>query len=189
MLSCGAGLPGPRGRGNPAFPFGGVLFFGAATEMSSGGAALHYLLSIATGSLLYSSLFDSAGSKGCRVKRLILKSMIMGARVVQADLRYVGSITIDEDLIDKCNLTPNESVLVVDRTNGKRLETYVIKGERGSGMICMNGAAAHLINQGDTIDIMAFAWTGGTAQPLFIEVDSANRFVRYVEMHEAGPGA
>jgi aspartate 1-decarboxylase len=114
--------------------------------------------------------------------------MIMGATVVQADLRYVGSITIDEDLIDKCNLTPNENVLVVDRTNGKRLETYVIKGERGSGMICMNGAAAHLINQGDMIDIMAFSWTGGPAQPLFIEVDSANRFVRYVEMHETGPG-
>ena len=118
------------------------------------------------------------------MKRLLLKSMIMGATVVQADLRYVGSITIDEDLIDKCNLTPNESVLVVDHTNGKRLETYVIKGERGSGMICMNGAAAHLVNQGDTIDIMAFAWSSGSAQPLFVEVDAQNRFIRYVEMNE-----
>jgi len=122
------------------------------------------------------------------VKRLLLKSMIMGATVVQADLRYVGSITIDEDLIEKCNLTPNENVLVVDRTNGKRLETYVIKGERGSGMICMNGAAAHLINQGDTIDIMAFAWASGSVQPLFIEVDAKNRFTRYVEMNESWLG-
>jgi len=122
------------------------------------------------------------------MKRLLLKSMIMGATVVQADLRYVGSITIDEDLIEKCNLTPNENVLVVDRTNGKRLETYVIKGERGSGMICMNGAAAHLINQGDTIDIMAFTWASGSVQPLFIEVDATNRFTRYVEMNESWLG-
>lgn len=122
------------------------------------------------------------------MKRLLLKSMIMGAKVVQADLRYVGSITIDEDLIEKSNLSPNENVLVVDHTNGKRLETYVIKGERGSGMICMNGAAAHLVNQGDTIDIMAFAWSNGDAQPLFIEVDERNRFVRYVEMNEAQLG-
>ncbi len=122
------------------------------------------------------------------MKRLLLKSMIMGAKVVQADLRYVGSITIDEDLIEKSNLSPNENVLIVDHTNGKRLETYVIKGERGSGMICMNGAAAHLVNQGDTIDIMAFAWSSGDAQPLFIEVDERNRFVRYVEMNEARLG-
>jgi aspartate 1-decarboxylase len=116
------------------------------------------------------------------VKRLLLKSMILQATVVQADLRYVGSITIDEDLIEKSNLSPNENVLVVDHTNGKRLETYVIKGERGSGMICMNGASAHLINQGDIIDIMAFAWSSGDVHPLFIEVDRNNRFSRYVEM-------
>jgi len=114
--------------------------------------------------------------------------MIMGAKVVQADLRYVGSITIDQDLIEKSNLSPNENVLVVDHTNGKRLETYVIKGERGSGMICMNGAAAHLVNQGDTIDIMAFAWSSGDAQPLFIEVDAHNRFSRYAEMNESRLG-
>ena len=118
------------------------------------------------------------------MKRLLLKSMIMHAKVVQADLRYVGSITIDEDLIEKSNLSPNENVLVVDHTNGKRLETYVIKGERGSGMICMNGAAAHLVNQGDTIDIMAFAWSNGDASPLFIEVDEQNRFSRYAEAGE-----
>jgi aspartate 1-decarboxylase len=122
------------------------------------------------------------------MKRLLLKSMIMGAKVVQADLRYVGSITIDEDLIEKSNLSPNENVLVVDHTNGKRLETYVIKGERGSGMICMNGAAAHLVNQGDTVDIMAFAWSSADAQPLFIEVDERNRFVRYADAGDARLG-
>jgi aspartate 1-decarboxylase len=119
------------------------------------------------------------------VKRLLLKSMIVGAKVVQADLRSVGSITIDEDLIEKSNLSLNENVLVVDRTNGMRLETYVIRGERGSGMICMNGAAAHLVNEGDTIDIMAFAWASGDAQPLFIEVDAQNHFRRYIEMDAA----
>jgi len=115
------------------------------------------------------------------MKRLILKSMVLGATVTQADLRYVGSITIDEDLIEKSNLAENENVLVVDRTNGKRLQTYVIKGERGSGVICMNGAAAHLITAGDTVDIMAFAWSSGAIQPLFVQVDSRNRFVRYVD--------
>ncbi len=73
------------------------------------------------------------------MKRLFLKSMIMKARVTQADLRYVGSITIDEDLIEKADLSEQENVLVVDRTNGNRLQTYVIKGRRGSGVVCMNG--------------------------------------------------
>jgi len=107
--------------------------------------------------------------------------MIFGATVTQADVRYVGSITIDLELIEKSNLSEHENVLVVDRTNGKRLQTYVIKGERGSGTICMNGAAAHLIEQGDRVDIMAFSWSGGAAVPLFIEVDAANRFVRYAD--------
>jgi aspartate 1-decarboxylase len=111
--------------------------------------------------------------------------MITGATVVQADLRYVGSITIDEDLIEKGNLSPNEHVLVVDRTNGMRLETYVIRGERGSGAICMNGAAAHLINSGDVVDIMAFAWSSGEAKPVCLEVDADNRFKRYFEMNES----
>ncbi|MCK4237424.1 MAG: aspartate 1-decarboxylase [Candidatus Krumholzibacteria bacterium] len=114
------------------------------------------------------------------MKRLLLKSMILGSTVTQADLKYVGSITIDEDLIDKANLSEHENVLVVDRTNGKRLQTYVIKGERGSGVIAINGAAAHLIGESDRIDIMAFTWSTGEIQPLFIEVDDNNLFVRYV---------
>jgi len=112
------------------------------------------------------------------MKRMLLKSMILKATVTQADVRYVGSITIDRDLIDKANLSEQENVLVVDRTNGQRLETYVIEGERGSGIIGMNGAAAHLIKEGDVIDIMAFTWSPGTARARFIEVDERNRFVR-----------
>jgi aspartate 1-decarboxylase len=114
------------------------------------------------------------------MKRLLLKSMILKAAVTQADLGYVGSITIDEDLIDKANLYENESVLVVDRTAGSRLQTYVIKGERGSGVICMNGAAAHLIAEGDIVDIMAFTWLTGEVAPVFVEVDRNNRFSRYI---------
>lgn len=113
------------------------------------------------------------------MKRMMLKSMILKATVTQADLRYVGSITIDQDLIDRTNLAENENVLVVDRTNGERLETYVIKGERGSGVIGMNGAAAHLVNEGDEIDIMAFTWSSSEVRPLLAEVDGGNRFVRY----------
>jgi aspartate 1-decarboxylase len=115
------------------------------------------------------------------MKRFLLKSMILKATVKQADVRYVGSITIDEDLMEKANLSENEHVLVVDRENGQRLTTYVIKGERGSGMIGMNGAAAHLIGEGDRIDIMAFIWSTGTVPPLFLEVNENNRFMRYVD--------
>ncbi len=115
------------------------------------------------------------------MKRLLLKSMILRARVTQADIQYVGSITIDEDLIDKANLSVHENVIIVDHTNGHRLQTYVIRGERGSGVIGMNGAAAHLVDEGDTIDIMAFTWTKGEPDPLFIELDGDNRFIRYTE--------
>jgi aspartate 1-decarboxylase len=118
------------------------------------------------------------------MKRLMLKSMILKATVKQADVAYVGSITIDEDLIDRANLSVNESVIVVDRTNGRRLQTYVIRGERGSGMIGMNGAAAHLINEGDRIDVMSFTWSEGHVQPLFLEVDESNKFIGYIDEGE-----
>lgn len=87
----------------------------------------------------------------------ILKSKIHRVTVTEANLDYIGSITIDEDLMDAAGILPNEKVAVVDNTNGARLETYAIPGERGSGCICMNGAAAHLINPGDTVIIMAYA--------------------------------
>ena len=115
------------------------------------------------------------------MKRLLLKSMILRATVTQADLLYVGSITIDEDLIDRAGLAEHENVHIVDRTNGHRLQTYVIKGESGSGVIGMNGAAAHLINEGDEIDIMAYSWSAGEPRPVLIEVDSGNRFKGYAD--------
>lgn len=105
--------------------------------------------------------------------------MILGATVTQADLRYVGSITIDEELIERAGLSEHENVHVVDRTNGQRLQTYVIRGERGSGVIGMNGAAAHLVSEGDEIDIMAYSWSESRANPILIEVDSSNRFTGY----------
>ncbi len=118
------------------------------------------------------------------MKRLLLKSVILKAKITQADLRYVGSITIDEDLIDRANLSEHENVHVIDRTNGKRLETYVIRGDRGSGIICMNGAAAHLINQGDEVDIMAFSWSSGEAEPIFIEVNKDNCYLRSLNVDQ-----
>ena len=87
----------------------------------------------------------------------ILKSKIHRVTVTEANLDYIGSITIDEDLMDAAGILPNEKVAVVDNNNGARLETYVIPGRRGSGCICMNGAAAHLIHPGDVIIIMAYA--------------------------------
>jgi len=87
----------------------------------------------------------------------ILKSKIHRVRVTEANLDYVGSITIDEDLMDAAGLVAGEKVQVVDNTNGARLETYTIPGKRGSGEICMNGAAAHLMRPGDIVIIMAYA--------------------------------
>ena len=87
----------------------------------------------------------------------ILKSKIHRVTVTEADLDYIGSITIDEDLMDAAHIFAGERVQVVDNTNGARLETYVIRGKRGSGCICINGAAAHLMHVGDTVIIMAYA--------------------------------
>ena len=87
----------------------------------------------------------------------ILKSKIHRVQVTEANLEYIGSITIDEDLMDAAGIVSGERVQVVDNDNGARLETYVIAGKRGSGCICMNGAAAHLIHVGDTVIIMAYA--------------------------------
>ncbi len=112
--------------------------------------------------------------------RWILRSKIHKATVTEANLNYRGSITIDEDLIDKVGFMPNEKVLVVDNTNGSRLETYVIVGERGSGSICMNGAAAHLIKTGDEIIIMGFELSDKPSKHKNILVDKNNKFVRFL---------
>ena len=87
----------------------------------------------------------------------ILKSKIHRVKVTQAELHYVGSITIDEDLMDAANLIEHEKVQIVNINNESRFETYVIKGTRGSGMICLNGPASHHVALGDTIIIMAYA--------------------------------
>jgi aspartate 1-decarboxylase len=87
----------------------------------------------------------------------VLKSKIHQVRVTEANLYYVGSITIDENLMDAANLIENEKVHVVNINNGERLETYVIKGDRGTGQICLNGPAARKMNIGDIIIIMSYA--------------------------------
>ena len=87
----------------------------------------------------------------------VLKSKIHRVEVTEANRDYVGSITIDEDLMDAVGIVSGERVQVVDNTNGARLETYAIPGRRGSKCICMNGAAAHLMHVGDTVIIMAYA--------------------------------
>jgi aspartate 1-decarboxylase len=89
--------------------------------------------------------------------RTMMKSKIHRATVTEANLNYVGSITIDEDLMDTVDLLANEKVQIVDNNNGARLETYVIPGPRGSGVICLNGAAARLVQPGDIVIIIAYA--------------------------------
>ncbi len=85
----------------------------------------------------------------------VLHSKIHNALVTQADVHYVGSVTVDEELLRAAGISPNEVVLIADLTNGARLETYVIKGPAGSGVVCINGAAAHLIHRGDRVIIFA----------------------------------
>lgn len=87
----------------------------------------------------------------------VLKSKIHCVRVTEANLNYVGSITIDENLMDACGMIAGEHVYVVDNNNGERFETYIIKGERGSGCICLNGAAARKVQVGDIVILMTYA--------------------------------
>jgi aspartate 1-decarboxylase len=112
--------------------------------------------------------------------RWLLRSKIHKAIVTDADLKYVGSITIDEDLIEMVQLWPGEKVLVVSNTTGVRLETYVIAGQRGSGIICMNGAAAHLVHKGEEIIIMGFELTDAPVVTKSILVSPDNKFVRWL---------
>jgi len=87
----------------------------------------------------------------------IVKSKIHRVTVTEANLNYIGSITVDEDLLDAANMIPFEKVSIVDNNNGERFETYIIKGERGSGVVCLNGAAARRVQPGDIIIIMSYA--------------------------------
>ena len=110
--------------------------------------------------------------------RWVLRSKIHKATVTDADVNYVGSITIDQDLIERVGFWSGEKVLVVSNTTGKRLETYVIVGKRGSGDICMNGAAALVIKRGEEVIIMGFELASEPITPTIILVDKANKFLR-----------
>lgn len=90
--------------------------------------------------------------------RMMMNSKLHRATVTEANLNYVGSITIDEDLLDAANLYPNEKVHIVNNNNGARFETYIIAGERGSGVICVNGAAARLVQKGDIVIIISYVY-------------------------------
>jgi aspartate 1-decarboxylase len=113
--------------------------------------------------------------------RTMLKSKIHRATVTKADLDYVGSVTVDAELIDAADLLPGEQVAIVDVTNGARLETYVIPGERGSGVIGINGAAAHLVRPGDLVILISYATMNDAEarshRPTVVHVDAANRIV------------
>ncbi len=113
--------------------------------------------------------------------RTMFKSKIHRATVTQADLHYVGSVTIDADLMEAADLLPGEQVQIVDIGNGARLETYVIAGPRGSGVIGINGAAAHLVHPGDLVIIISYAaMTDEQArafEPRVVHVDRANKII------------
>jgi aspartate 1-decarboxylase len=114
--------------------------------------------------------------------RTMFSAKIHRATVTQADLHYVGSVTIDRDLLDAADLFPGEQVSIVDITNGARLETYIIEGERGSGVIGINGAAAHLVHPGDLVIIIAYQQVPNAEArnfvPRVVHVDDRNRIVR-----------
>jgi len=116
------------------------------------------------------------------VMRIMMKSKIHRATVTQADLDYVGSVTIDADLLDAAQLLEGEQVAIVDNTNGARIETYVIPGPRGSGVIGINGAAAHLVHPGDMVIIMSYAMMDDAEaralKPHVVHVDEQNRVVK-----------
>lgn len=113
--------------------------------------------------------------------RFVLRSKIHKATVTEADPSYIGSITIDGKLIEKAGLWPGEKVLVVSNTTGARLETYVLAGKHNSGIICMNGGAAHLIQKGEEIIVMGFELTDKPIKPTNILVNKNNVFVRFIE--------
>ncbi|MFI0352349.1 aspartate 1-decarboxylase [Actinomadura sp. 9N407] len=126
--------------------------------------------------------------------RTMFKSKIHRATVTQADLHYVGSLTIDEDLLDAADLLPGEQVHVVDIDNGARLETYLIAGERGSGVIGINGAAARLVSPGDLVIIISYAaMTDAEArafEPKVVHVDRSNTIISVgSDLAEPVPGS
>lgn len=122
--------------------------------------------------------------------RTLFKSKLHRATVTEACLNYVGSITIDEDLLDAADICINEKVQVVNNNNGARLETYVIPGERGSGIICLNGAAARLVQPGDKVIIITYAVIDdrevASFRPTVVFLDDNNRIASVKSGEEHG---
>ena len=114
--------------------------------------------------------------------RIMLKSKIHRATVTQADLHYVGSVTLDPVLMEAADLLEGEQVAIVDVTNGARIETYAIPGEPGSGVIGINGAAAHLVRPGDLVIVMSYGFFSDAdargLEPRIVHVDGRNRIVK-----------
>ena len=112
----------------------------------------------------------------------ILKSKIHRVKVTQAELNYVGSITIDEDLLDAAHIIPNEKLQIVNNNNGERFETYAIKGARGTGTICLNGATARKVQVGDILIIMSYGSLpmeeAKAYQPILVFPDDNNRLLK-----------
>lgn len=113
--------------------------------------------------------------------RWVLRSKLHNGRVTDANVAYVGSIEIDEDLVDAVGLWVGERVLVVSNKSGARLETYIIAGKRGSGIISMNGAAAKLIGAGEQVIVMGFELNEAPVKPSVALLDDQNRIVRWLE--------
>ena len=114
----------------------------------------------------------------------MMKGKIHRATVTEANLNYVGSITIDADLLDAVDMLPNEKVAIVNNNNGARLETYIIAGERGSGVVCLNGAAARLVQPGDIVIIISYAMVAEEMirqhQPKIAIMDENNRIAQMI---------
>ncbi|MHC8516576.1 aspartate 1-decarboxylase [Sporosarcina sp. ITBMC105] len=111
--------------------------------------------------------------------RMMMNSKLHRATVTEANLNYVGSITIDRDLLDAAGMLPNEKVHIVNNNNGARFETYIIEGERGSGVICVNGAAARLVQPGDIVIIISYVYVtdqeAASHEPTVLLMDEKNR--------------
>lgn len=116
--------------------------------------------------------------------RMMMNSKLHRATVTEADLNYVGSITIDTDLLDAAGMYPNEKVHVVNNNNGARFETYIIAGERGSGVICVNGAAARLVQKGDVVIILSYVYVtdegARTHEPTVLIMDEKNKIQQVI---------
>ncbi|WP_043933626.1 aspartate 1-decarboxylase [Bacillus sp. EB01] len=121
--------------------------------------------------------------------RTMMNGKIHRARVTEANLNYVGSITIDEDILDAVGMIPNEKVQIVNNNNGARLETYIIPGERGSGVICLNGAAARLVQEGDVVIIISYCLVAEERvayhKPKVAIMDENNRIIELLHAEPA----